>query len=55
MIKLILEITQNNIDSPQKPLGISCQSVLIPHKISVSFYAKNTWSLKKTTKNVKGK
>jgi hypothetical protein len=48
MIKLILEITQKNLfkyrkseRSPQKSLGISCQSVLIPRKISGTFYAKS--------------
>ena len=47
MIKLILEITRNNLfkyrkpeRSPQKPSRISCQSVLIPRKISGTFYAK---------------
>ena len=48
MIKLILEITRNNLfkyrkseRSPQKSLRISCQSVLIPRKISGTFYAKS--------------
>ncbi len=47
MIKFILEITLNNLfkyrkleRSPQKPSRISCQSVLIPRKISGIFYAK---------------
>jgi hypothetical protein len=44
MIKLIFDITQNNLfkyekseSSLQKPLRISCQSVLIPRKISGTF------------------
>jgi hypothetical protein len=48
MIKLFLEITRNNLfkskkseRSPQKPSRISCQSVLIPRKISGTFYAKS--------------
>jgi hypothetical protein len=48
MIKLTLEITRKNLfkfraykKSPQKPLRISCQSVLIPRKISGNFYAKS--------------
>jgi hypothetical protein len=48
MIKLILEITRTNLfkykkseSSPQKSLRISCQSVLIPGKISGTFYAKS--------------
>jgi uncharacterized beta-barrel protein YwiB (DUF1934 family) len=48
MIKLILEITRNNLFkykksecSPKKSLRISCQSVLIPRKISGTFYAKS--------------
>jgi hypothetical protein len=48
MIKLILEITRNDLliykkseRSPQKPLRISCQTVLIPRKISGTFYAKS--------------
>ena len=48
MIKLILEITRNNLfkyrkpeRSPQKPPRISCQSVLIPRQISGTFYAKS--------------
>jgi hypothetical protein len=48
MIKLILEITRNNLfkykkpeSSPQKSLKISCQSVLIQGKISGTFYAKS--------------
>jgi hypothetical protein len=63
MGKLILEITRNNLfktkkseRSPQKPLRISCQSVLIPRKISGTFYTKtreNTWNLKKTTWKLK--
>ena len=47
MIKLILEITRNNLfkyrkpeRSPQKPPRISCQSVLI-RQISGTFYAKS--------------
>jgi hypothetical protein len=47
MIKLILEITRNNLfkyrkseRSTQKSLRISCQSVLIPSRISGTFYAK---------------
>jgi hypothetical protein len=47
MIKLILEITRNNLfkyrkpeRSPKKPSRILCQSVLIPRKISGTFYAK---------------
>jgi hypothetical protein len=47
MIKLILGITRNNLfkyrnptRSPQKPSSISCQIVLIPRKISGTFYAK---------------
>jgi hypothetical protein len=45
MIKLIIEITRNNLfkskkleRSPQKPLRISCQSFLIPRKIPDAFY-----------------
>ena len=48
MIKLILKITRNNLfkykkpeRSPQKPLRISRQGVLIPHKVSGTFYAKS--------------
>jgi hypothetical protein len=48
MIKLILEITRNNLfkykkseRSPQKPLRISCQSDFNPRKISGTFYAKS--------------
>jgi hypothetical protein len=48
MIKLFLEITRNNLfkskkseRSPKKSLRISCQSVLIPRKISGTFYAKS--------------
>jgi hypothetical protein len=48
MIKLILEITRNNLFKYQKserrttePLRISCQSLLIPRKISDTFYAKS--------------
>jgi hypothetical protein len=48
MIKLILEITRNNLfkyrkteRSPKKPSRISCQSFLIPRKISGTFYAKS--------------
>jgi hypothetical protein len=48
MIKLILEITRNNSykyrkpeRSPQKPLRISCQSILILRKIFGNFYAKS--------------
>jgi hypothetical protein len=48
MIKLILEITRNNLfkyrkseRSPQKPLRTSGQCVLIPRKISGTFYAKS--------------
>ncbi len=47
MIKLILDITRNNLfkygkpkRSPQKPSSISCQSVLISRKSSGTFYAK---------------
>jgi hypothetical protein len=47
-MKLILEITRNNLfkyknseRSPQKPLKISCHSVLIPRNISGTFYAKS--------------
>ena len=47
LIKLILEITRNNLfkskkvrKKPQKSLRISCQSVLISRKISGTFYAK---------------
>ena len=47
MIKLILEITRNNLfknrnpeRSQQKPSRISCHSVLFPRKISGTFYAK---------------
>jgi hypothetical protein len=42
MIKLIPEIS--NIENPKettKPLRISCQSVLIPRKISGTFYTKS--------------
>ena len=45
MIKLALAITRNNLfiykkseRSPQKPLRILCQSVLIPRKISDDIY-----------------
>ena len=48
MIKLILEITRNNLfkfkkvrKKPQKSLRISCQSVLISRRISGTFYAKS--------------
>jgi hypothetical protein len=48
MIKLILEIPRNNLfkykkfeSSRQKSLRILCQSVLIPRKISGTFYAKS--------------
>ena len=48
MIKLILEITRNNLfkskkseKKPQKSFRISCQSVLISRKISGTFYAKS--------------
>jgi hypothetical protein len=48
MIKFIIEIPRNNLfkyrkpeRSPQKPLRISCQSVLIPRKISGIFYEKS--------------
>ena len=48
MIKLILEITRNNLfkskkseKKTQKSLRISCQSVLIFRKISRTFYAKS--------------
>ena len=61
MKKLILEITRNDLfkykkseRSPQKPLRISCQSVLISRKFPVLFkrtFAKNTRNLKKTTRN----
>jgi hypothetical protein len=60
MIKLVPEITQNNLfesekpeRSPQKPLRISCQSVLIPCKIPDAFYMKypkNTSILNKSTR-----
>ena len=47
MIKLILEITRNNLfktkkseRSPQNPSRISCQRVLITRKISGTFYTK---------------
>jgi hypothetical protein len=49
MIKLILELHEiiySNMESPQKLSRISCQSILIPRKISGTFYAKNTWNLK---------
>jgi hypothetical protein len=48
MIIVILEITQYNLfkykkseRSPKKSLRISCQSVLIPRKISGTIYAKS--------------
>ena len=48
MIKLIVEITRNNLfkskkceKKPQKSLKISGQSVLISRKISGIFYAKS--------------
>jgi hypothetical protein len=48
MIKLILGITRKSLfqskkseRSSQKSLRISCQSVLIPRKISGTFYAKS--------------
>jgi hypothetical protein len=48
MIKLIPEIKRNNLfkyrkseRNPQKPLRISCESVLISRKISGTFYAKS--------------
>ena len=47
-IKLILEITRNNLfktkkseRSPKKPSRIPCQSVLIPRKISGTFYVES--------------
>jgi hypothetical protein len=73
MIKLILDITRNSLfqskkseRSSQKLLRISCQSVLIPRKISATFYAKsreNYMELEdnnekfegKGTRNLKGK
>ena len=58
MIKLIYEITGSNLFKSKKfrkkSLRISCQSVLISRKISGTFYAKNTWNLKKTKRNLKG-
>ena len=73
MIKLTLEITRNNLfkykkseRSSQKPQRISCQSVLIPRKISGTFYVKSSEKYMefegnneefegKTTRNLKGK
>ena len=41
MIKLILEITLFKTKKFKKPPRISCQSVLIPRKISGTFYAES--------------